>query len=681
MLKIKSKTQRKNERKRLKKKVVKAAITAVPALVTGHGNYVPSKFARVKGKGGYISDIATGLGQKVGSLIPALAGKAGSLFENLLGMGDYRERSKLAHKVYNKNSENLMSMVRGTTPTNPGSMNMGALNVQFNGGPPIIEHREFVGLVYPSTSFQTTVYRIQPGLKGTKVLFPWGSTVASCFQQYDLKGAIVEYKPTSSNYSATSALGTVMMSTNYDAEAVPFSTQIAVDNNEFTTSDMPCNCFIHPIECANSQQPINIRYVQSENSSSASNDERFNDVGIFQISTVGNDYDVVATGVPIGELWITYRIAFLKPQLPDLHAGTTAIISGVAYGGNWMNALMYNSQNSLPVIYGPANNTIFLPVGYAGTYMVSAVQAGSVASITRTSGMTFGSDVSWTQLYFDGASTPPDRAYVLNLNSATPDVFLGPLGMDSKIGQIDTYIITTIAESASNNYIVLPSFSGGDANNYSTVIITAVDNDMASGLQQTTPPSSYSSVYLRKNIAPRLREVEQELVELQRKLSSLISAKTPESKSKQVVLAENVSVSSCSYPVGTFTAGQNDDLATLSGPASAYLYGVLEASSLPAFCLDCEKVESNLKQLKSSISLLAQRVKEGDDGFLTELRLVNMTGLLTKGQALLDKHNGLKSIGPLVQIAIEPPVLSEATTPVSEGLYTKALGIALASLK
>jgi hypothetical protein len=190
-----------------------------------------------------------------------------------------------------------------------------------------------------------------------------------------------------------------MMSTLYDAEQAPLAGQIAIDNHEFTTSDTPDHTFIHPIECASKESPLTIRYVQSSNSPQLNDDERFNDVGIFQISTIG--MPAAADGQPVGELWATYDITFLKPALPDIHAGTSALFNlvGGATGELLVSAAgqaLWDESGSYPVTVID-NTTLQLPVSYAGTYQMTITVQLPVTSttISRIADLvSFGSDIT-----------------------------------------------------------------------------------------------------------------------------------------------------------------------------------------------------------------------------------------------------------------------------------------------
>lgn len=436
-----------------KKKLLTKVKKANPhvQMIKGRGDYRPTQFQRVKGRGDYLGDLFGGLAAKAGNWAGnALQGG----FRKLTGFGDYQSRGPTRNSLYQR-------------PTQPSesSFEMGSMSVKFAGKAPRVQHREFVGPVFSTgMAFNTKVYRLQPGLTGQDTLFPWGSSVAGCFQQYILHGCIFEYVTTSSDYSANSSLGTVMMSMIYDAEQTPLASQMAVDNNEYTTTAKPSVSFYHPIECSPKENSTDVRYIRKGNNSIAGQDERLDDFGIFQVSTNG----LAATqGTQIGELWVTYDIEFLKAELPDIHVGTTWQATGAGLANATMpTALSTNSASSLPVTSvspGAGQMRLNLPPNYNGNYQltVTAYFSGTLTSYSLTT--TFGSDVTGLKLFPDG--------FGVNKQAST-------FGVSGGFATF-SLIFSTIAQTAANNYIIV--YGGGTfAGAFSTFdfLITALDNDV-----------------------------------------------------------------------------------------------------------------------------------------------------------------------------------------------------------
>lgn len=234
---------------------------------------------KIKGRGGFVDDIGKGVGSWIG-------GKAASLFTKLTGIGDY---SVSSNTLVNPNNPPILSNTRSATRT---------------------QHREFICDIYSTTAFTVQSFSINPGLAGT---FPWLSAVAQCYEQYRLHGLVFEYKSTSAVAlnSTNTALGTVIMATEYDSTKPVFADKRSMENYVYSTSSPPSVSAMHPVECARQVNVLDDLYVRSA-APSTSADLRFTDLGIFQIATVGMQLG----GVIIGELWCTFDVELIKPRLP-----------------------------------------------------------------------------------------------------------------------------------------------------------------------------------------------------------------------------------------------------------------------------------------------------------------------------------------------------------------------------
>jgi hypothetical protein len=513
----------------------------------------------------------------VGGIVDA--GK--SIFDLITGSGDYRARARAANMTHAANGG----------VTNLGSLNMGAMNVEFgNTGPPRVRHREFIGTVLGSVAFATTTYRIQPGLRGASVLFPWGSSVANCFEQYVLRGMILEYKTRSTNYSASVELGTVMMSTVYDSEASPLASQIAIDNHEFTTADTPDKTFIHPIECASAESPTTVRYVQASNTSGGTDDERFNDVGIFQISTIGMPSS--ADGVVVGELWASYDIEFLKPALPDIHAGTAFLMNSVqtaaaapVFQTGATNTCLYDQQSSYPVTSsGP--NTLQLPIGYSGTYLLSwTVTYNAATGATGFSApypMSWGTDITPLNgfpdahgLFFNSADV---FAYPGSVGGSTSANFRDVTNSLTGFGVSGQFLFSTIGESLVNNTITFSPPNWGSSTTVTQscygILITAVDSDLPSGQTAFSgiQPASFVDKKKRRRLlndgVAKLTQLVDTNAALLRRLSALenvISVRSQEEYKNDGGASTSAPLPVCLYPASALRAGSDGELVSTSG--------------------------------------------------------------------------------------------------------------------
>jgi len=208
---------------------------------------------------------------------------------------------------------------------------------------------------------------------------PWGSDVITPFQEYLDEGIIFEFVSSCGEYAATSQLGTVYMSTNYDPDAPPLTTELQFGNNEYTTLEKPSKSFIHPIECARSTEPIKVKYVVPHGTMTT-RDKAFTDIGLFQITTVGN-----TTNGEIGKLYCTYKIKTLKPRLenpiippsavlPFFEASIDNTSPGNSIGILGTAGAVLNSNNNLGLILSgtPTGGTLSItfPPAAPGNYML-----------------------------------------------------------------------------------------------------------------------------------------------------------------------------------------------------------------------------------------------------------------------------------------------------------------------
>jgi len=144
----------------------------------------------------------------------ALGMQAGRLISQITGYGDY------------KVSQNTISNGNSVPTFRQGGDGMR------------VAHREFLSDVTGSIAFTLNSYAIQPGLN---VTFPWLSAIAAQFEEYRMDGLCFEFRPSSGSAvsSMSSALGVVIMATNYHVLDATFATKQAMESYEYSTSTVP----------------------------------------------------------------------------------------------------------------------------------------------------------------------------------------------------------------------------------------------------------------------------------------------------------------------------------------------------------------------------------------------------------------------------------------------------------
>jgi len=179
----------------------------------------------------------------------------------------------------------------------------------------VISHSEYMGEVttHPTTPgvFAVASYNINPGNAKT---FPWLAQVACNFQEYSIEGMAFHFKSMSADAlnSTNTALGTVIMATQYDPTAANPQSKQEMENCEFAQSTKPSISMTHFIETSKRQTPLSNLYVLPDGVT-ATGDERFYNFAQFNIATQGGQ----AANINLGELWVSYTIKLYKPQLYD----------------------------------------------------------------------------------------------------------------------------------------------------------------------------------------------------------------------------------------------------------------------------------------------------------------------------------------------------------------------------
>jgi len=170
-----------------------------------------------------------------------------------------------------------------------------------------ITHKEYLGSVSGSTTFVSTRYAINPALPGT---FPWLAPISSRFEQYRINGMVFEFVSTSSNSlnSTNTALGRVVLATQYNSLAAPFSNVTQMLSTQFSNYGKPAQSLMHAIECAPGQVPNELYYCRSSNVFTG--DQRLYDLGEFTIATEG-----MQAVADIGGLWVSYDVTLCKPTI------------------------------------------------------------------------------------------------------------------------------------------------------------------------------------------------------------------------------------------------------------------------------------------------------------------------------------------------------------------------------
>jgi hypothetical protein len=224
-------------------------------------------------------------------------------------------------------------------------------------------HREMIMNVTASTAFNKVDFLIQPA---DKITFPWLSSVAPLFEQWAPRSIKFEFKSTSGDAisSTNTALGRVITTTEYNINSPTFTSAAQMYNHERTKTTKPSLNVVHKVYCRPSTIPTYPLYTRTSQGSAATSstagDNRFCDLARFTIATEG----MQNVGGIIGQLWISYKITFLKKQvaLADTYAYND-LYTMVPYSSSTaLNAQVYQGAtgaNQFQFGYGVQN----LPLG------------------------------------------------------------------------------------------------------------------------------------------------------------------------------------------------------------------------------------------------------------------------------------------------------------------------------
>ncbi len=253
-----------------------------------------------------------------------------------------------------------------------------------NGGRTLV-FTEFLTDVYGSVAFTLQSFPLNPGIS---TVFPWASKMAPLYEMYRFKRLSFKYAAS----QATSKIGVVIMSTDYDAaEPAPINKQQIMDyvgaSRGQSWTDFEHRCKI------GSMNAYKKRYVR-RGSLSANQDIKTYDSGTFYLATVGQD-----NTDQIGELYVSYEVEFFTPQLDSPNEllggrvigsvassattnllGTAATLDGSASGitvdSNGVVTFQSNAQVLATLnVQGTTLGTIDLPAGWSASSNVTTTTA------------------------------------------------------------------------------------------------------------------------------------------------------------------------------------------------------------------------------------------------------------------------------------------------------------------
>lgn len=296
-----------------------------------------------------------------GRLLTGLTGK----LQRLIGSGDYEMSADVNYNSLVKPS----SAIRHPKHFSAGETTR-------------VRHREYLTdiLTGPSAGvFNNTTFPINPGLALT---FPYLAAIAQNYEEYVFHGLTFEFVSTTSNYNASSAMGSIITSMEYNSSAPAFISKPQMENSAYAVSARFDRNILYGVECAtNAQNSYYVRYSNTNTIPITSTD-----LGFLQVAT--QPASTFPVNSVVGELWVSYDVELSRPRLGPsrfgyFHASRT--------GGSATTPLG-NAQNSLqpaPVVYGSltgatiSSTAIVIPESIQGdVYCVTVWNTGTSVAVT-----------------------------------------------------------------------------------------------------------------------------------------------------------------------------------------------------------------------------------------------------------------------------------------------------------
>ncbi len=270
-----------------------------------------------------------------------------------------------------------------------------------------VTHREYLGDVYSSTTpFSLVSFNINPGLATT---FPWLSPIAGQFTGWKPMGIVAEFVSEGSDYANVAGLGYVALASNYNALAAPYTNKRELLNSQFATAAKPSVTFQHWIECKDDNVPQEKLYVRS--GAVSSGDLRLYDLSVLNLAVGGN----TASGVIIGELWITYDIILMLPRATESLALGSDFYFGTSNGSSQSSDLFVGMTSyagtNLSLTFG--TNIITFPAGLVGYYQVLVRYTGNSALAFTQPSLTFAGGASQSGSVYGTASVSTTQHWQL----------------------------------------------------------------------------------------------------------------------------------------------------------------------------------------------------------------------------------------------------------------------------
>lgn len=183
-----------------------------------------------------------------------------------------------------------------------------------------VSHTEYLTDVYApgvagsgiATAFYNQSIPLNPALGAS---FPFLSQIAQNYDEYEFVSLIFSYRSTTTDIgnSTNGQCGTIIMSTQYNAAAQPFTDKQSMLEYAHAHDCKVTEHMQHGVECDPEKLGHNRTLYTRANPVVTGQDLKTYDHGIFQyaLANLPSSYN----GLPVGEMWVSYVCRLAKPKL------------------------------------------------------------------------------------------------------------------------------------------------------------------------------------------------------------------------------------------------------------------------------------------------------------------------------------------------------------------------------
>jgi hypothetical protein len=219
----------------------------------------------------------------------------GAKVSKLIGSGDYATSGETA----------INDLIKGCPDSSASFSSKGEVTR--------IRHREYIQDVVTGPVagvFNNTALNINPGLAS---LFPYLASIAQNYEEYRIRGMVIEFVSSTSPYNTNGAMGTLILSMEYNPLAPPYTSKPQMENSAEAVSARFDKNMMYGVECSAFFQNMYLVRYQTASPLSAY------DVGTFQFATApASTFPVNSV---VGELWVSYDVELMRPRISPARFG------------------------------------------------------------------------------------------------------------------------------------------------------------------------------------------------------------------------------------------------------------------------------------------------------------------------------------------------------------------------